>query len=145
MKTTSSTSTGKPRGVNFSPGVALFYQPSDSHHADNSGLTLASGVHFIQPWGRRAEDPFRGLRAGPARSSPHLLFPHKSFPKPHNSGYRGLHGNCYVGSAEACPRLRGETSAMNLPSVRISTLPKNKKREASQPLSSTSPKMLKSR
>ena len=25
------------------------------------------------PWGRRAEDPFRGLRAGPARTSPHFF------------------------------------------------------------------------
>src|SRR6266571_4061676 len=31
--------------------------------------------------GRRAEDPFRGLRAGPARSSPRLLPP--PTPKPH--------------------------------------------------------------
>jgi len=26
-------------------------------------------------WGRRAEDPFRGLRAGPVRSSPHFVSP----------------------------------------------------------------------
>jgi hypothetical protein len=35
--------------------------------------------------GRHAEDPFRGLRAGPARSSPSLL-PHHT-PKPHPTNY----------------------------------------------------------
>jgi hypothetical protein len=38
-----------------------------------SQLTLARGVRDNGPeGGRRAEDPFRGLRAGPARSSPRL-------------------------------------------------------------------------
>jgi hypothetical protein len=27
-------------------------------------------LHFQRKWGRRAEDPFRGLRAGPVRYSP---------------------------------------------------------------------------
>jgi hypothetical protein len=33
-----------------------------------------------KPWGTRAEDPFRGLRAGPVRSSPFFLshFPENS-------------------------------------------------------------------
>jgi len=33
---------------------------------------LAGSVHPQDPWGRRAEDPFRGLRAGPVRTSPHF-------------------------------------------------------------------------
>jgi hypothetical protein len=37
-------------------------------------LGLAWGLHFPRQWGRRAEDPFRGLRAGPVRSSPLFLF-----------------------------------------------------------------------
>jgi len=31
---------------------------------------LACGVHTKRQWERRAEDPFRGLRAGPVRLSP---------------------------------------------------------------------------
>jgi hypothetical protein len=34
---------------------------------------MANGLHPQKRWGRRAEDPFRGLRAGPVRSSPHLF------------------------------------------------------------------------
>src|SRR5713101_6077249 len=37
-------------------------------------LKLAWGLHFQGRWGRRAEDPFRGLRAGPVRYSPLFLF-----------------------------------------------------------------------
>src|SRR6266566_2359127 len=33
-------------------------------------LGLAWGLHLLSRWGRRAEDPFRGLRAGPVRYSP---------------------------------------------------------------------------
>jgi hypothetical protein len=31
---------------------------------------MVSRLHFRHAWGRRAEDPFRGLRAGPVRTSP---------------------------------------------------------------------------
>jgi hypothetical protein len=34
---------------------------------------MVRSVLPASPWGRRAEDPFRGLRAGPARTSPHFL------------------------------------------------------------------------
>jgi hypothetical protein len=30
-------------------------------------------LHSFEAWGRRAEDPFRGLRAGPVRYSPFFL------------------------------------------------------------------------
>jgi hypothetical protein len=33
---------------------------------------MVSRLHFRHAWGRRAEDPFRGLRAGPVRTSPHF-------------------------------------------------------------------------
>ncbi len=33
-------------------------------------LGLAYGLHIKRQWERRAEDPFRGLRAGPVRLSP---------------------------------------------------------------------------
>jgi hypothetical protein len=36
-------------------------------------LRMARGLLFSQVWGRRAEDPFRGLRAGPVRFSPFLF------------------------------------------------------------------------
>src|SRR5882762_3416540 len=55
-------------------------------------LGLAWGLHFLSQWGRRAEDPFRGLRAGPVRYSPLSLSPigdPESFPglhrHPHNT------------------------------------------------------------
>jgi len=34
------------------------------------GLGMAKSLHYTQLWGRRTEDPFRGLRAGPVRYSP---------------------------------------------------------------------------
>jgi hypothetical protein len=34
---------------------------------------MASRLQTSAWWGRRAEDPFRGLRAGPVRSSPHFF------------------------------------------------------------------------
>src|SRR5262249_25698461 len=33
---------------------------------------VGQAVALLIAWGRRAEDPFRGLRAGPVRSSPHF-------------------------------------------------------------------------
>lgn len=36
---------------------------------------MAEGLHSSSQWGRRAEDPFRGLRAGPVRYSPLSLPP----------------------------------------------------------------------
>ena len=59
--------------VKFSPGVAHFYRGSDFNGAENRLVTLASRLQPITAWGRRAEDPFRGLRAGPVRSSPHFF------------------------------------------------------------------------
>jgi hypothetical protein len=41
--------------------------------------------------GRRAEDPFRGLRAGPARSSPRLLPPPTPKPHPMDHTHRRKH------------------------------------------------------
>ena len=35
---------------------------------------MAKGMHSQSRWGRRAEDPFRGLRAGPVRYSPLFYF-----------------------------------------------------------------------
>src|SRR5215472_8946968 len=37
---------------------------------ENKGISMAGGLHLSHEWGRRAEDPFRGLRAGPVRFSP---------------------------------------------------------------------------
>jgi len=39
---------------------------------ENKGISMARRLQFFGPWGRRAEDPFRGLRAGPVRFSPIL-------------------------------------------------------------------------
>lgn len=35
---------------------------------------MAGGLQLLSQWGRRAEDPFRGLRAGPVRYSPLFHF-----------------------------------------------------------------------
>jgi hypothetical protein len=37
-------------------------------------LKLVQRLHILKAWEERAEDPFRGLRAGPASFSP-FLFP----------------------------------------------------------------------
>ena len=37
---------------------------------ENKGISMAGRLHLSHEWGRRAEDPFRGLRAGPVRFSP---------------------------------------------------------------------------
>src|SRR5258706_15553250 len=58
--------------VKISPGVALFYPVSDFNMLNLNDLRMVSRLHFIRAWGRRAEDPFRGLRAGPVRTSPHF-------------------------------------------------------------------------
>jgi len=36
---------------------------------------MASGVQYVCAWEELAEDPFRGLRAGPASFSPFSLLP----------------------------------------------------------------------
>lgn len=58
--------------VKICPGVAHFYPPLDFNALKIRRLRLVSRLHFIRAWGRRAEDPFRGLRAGPVRTSPHF-------------------------------------------------------------------------
>src|SRR5258708_18987931 len=58
--------------VKFCGGVAHFYPPLDFNALKIRRLRLVSRLHFIRAWGRRAEDPFRGLRAGPVRTSPHF-------------------------------------------------------------------------
>ena len=35
---------------------------------------MARRLQISKLWGRRAEDPFRGLRAGPVRFSPFFIF-----------------------------------------------------------------------
>jgi len=59
--------------VKISPGVVLFYPPPDFNVLKLNDLRMVSRLHFRHAWGRRAEDPFRGLRAGPARTSPHFF------------------------------------------------------------------------
>ena len=55
---------------------------------------LARAIREIEG-GRRAEDPFRGLRAGPARSSPRLLPP--PTPKNHTQWTIPIGGSMLVG------------------------------------------------
>ena len=55
---------------NFSRGVGLFYPGMIWQLIENNGLSDGGGLALKGSWGRRAEDPFRGLRAGPVRYSP---------------------------------------------------------------------------
>ena len=55
--------------------VELFYSGLYGSLLKIKNLGLAWGLHFLKQWGRRTEDPFRGLRAGPVRYSPLFLFP----------------------------------------------------------------------
>ncbi len=55
---------------NFSRGVGLFYPEMVLQSTENKRLSDGEGLAVKGSWGRRAEDPFRGLRAGPVRYSP---------------------------------------------------------------------------
>src|ERR1700730_11100232 len=58
----------------FFPGRIFFTRVPFEKPCTFSRLSLARRVPYELPeGGRRAEDPFRGLRAGPARSSPRLF------------------------------------------------------------------------
>ena len=59
----------------FSGEVELFYLEIVRQPLKTKALVLAEGLHSQSQWGRRAEDPFRGLRAGPVRYSPLSLSP----------------------------------------------------------------------
>ena len=64
------------------PRTWLFYRGRNKNFACFQYVTFGLRRATREPeGGRRAEDPFRGLRAGPARSSPRLLPP--PTPKPH--------------------------------------------------------------
>lgn len=54
----------------FSRGWNIFTRLSGDKRLKRKELDLADRVHNKRQWGRRAEDPFRGLRAGPVRFSP---------------------------------------------------------------------------
>jgi len=51
-------------------GVELFYLEIVRQPLKRKELALAWRLQPKSQWGRRAEDPFRGLRAGPVRYSP---------------------------------------------------------------------------
>src|SRR5262245_2628659 len=55
---------------NFSQGVPLFYKVSDRNALKQKELNMAPRLHPPKTWEELAEDPFRGLRAGPADFSP---------------------------------------------------------------------------
>jgi len=59
--------------VNFGGGWSVFTGKDISTVMKTKGLGVAWGVQSYSQWGRRAEDPFRGLRAGPVRYSPLFL------------------------------------------------------------------------
>jgi hypothetical protein len=59
----------------FSRGVAHFYKRSISLMLQLKELGLAGSLHGQKAWEELAEDPFRGLRAGPVTFSPFLFFP----------------------------------------------------------------------
>jgi hypothetical protein len=61
--------------VNLRRGWSFFTWNSLVSSLKTQGLGLAWGLHFPRKWGRRAEDPFRGLRAGPVRYSPLSVSP----------------------------------------------------------------------
>src|SRR5258708_39035786 len=55
-------------------GVELFYLEIVRQPMKRKELALAWRLQPKSQWGRRAEDPFRGLRAGPVRYSPLFYF-----------------------------------------------------------------------
>src|ERR1700720_3709312 len=58
----------------FSRGVAHFYKGTISLMLQLKELGLARSLHGQKAWEELAEDPFRGLRAGPVTFSPFLFF-----------------------------------------------------------------------
>jgi len=56
---------------------------------------MAQRLQFYKLWGRRAEDPFRGLRAGPVRFSPilSLMVSRLAFPETHQATPEVTPGN----------------------------------------------------
>jgi hypothetical protein len=56
--------------VNLGRYYRVFTQDGIAIALKSKDLRMARGLLFYRPWGRRAEDPFRGLRAGPVRFSP---------------------------------------------------------------------------
>src|SRR5258708_18227674 len=58
----------------FSRGVTHFYKRTISLMLQLKELGLARSLHGQKAWEELAEDPFRGLRAGPVTFSP-FLFP----------------------------------------------------------------------
>ena len=58
----------------FSRGVAHFYKRAISLMLQLKELGLAGSLHGQKAWEELAEDPFRGLRAGPVTFSPFLFF-----------------------------------------------------------------------
>jgi hypothetical protein len=62
------------RQVKFAGAVELFYPEIIFQFIENKDLRIGLGLaNLVDPWGRRAEDPFRGLRAGPVCFSPFLF------------------------------------------------------------------------
>src|SRR5260370_36104827 len=59
--------------VKLRGGESFFTWNSRGSSLKTKMLGLAWSLHFQSPWGRRTEDPFRGLRAGPVRYSPFFL------------------------------------------------------------------------
>jgi hypothetical protein len=58
----------------FSGVVAHFYNPTIGLMLQLKGLGLARSLQCQKAWEELAEDPFRGLRAGPVTFSPFLFF-----------------------------------------------------------------------
>jgi len=94
----------------FFPGRIFFTRVPFEKPCTFSRLSLARCVPYELPeGGRRAEDPFRGLRAGPARSSPRLFL---SLPNPLEIRYPGKSFK----SDESCsPEARPSTYDLCLP------------------------------
>ncbi len=63
------------RAGKIAAGVELFYLEIVRQPLKIKELALAWRLQPKSQWGRRAEDPFRGLRAGPVRYSPLSLSP----------------------------------------------------------------------
>src|SRR5262245_930572 len=70
---------------NFAPGVPHFYRDPLRNALQEKELGVASRLHYTQPWEELAEDPFRGLRAGPADFSPSCFRVCKTDPKARTS------------------------------------------------------------
>ena len=58
--------------VNFGGGVT-FLRGFRQQYEEKAGVRYGVWFAPLRLWGTRAEDPFRGLRAGPVRSSPHFF------------------------------------------------------------------------